>query len=96
MIRRSGVRSALAQGPVEITRYGNRNWAVWLDGELLAVTVYKKGATAVADVLTRLTAPPADPESTTTAQSPAALPQPHSHAQPSTLPPPASAAPSRR
>jgi hypothetical protein len=40
---------------VEITRYGNRNWAVWLDGELLAVTVYKKGATAVAHALIRLT-----------------------------------------
>jgi hypothetical protein len=31
---------------IEITRYGNRNWAVWLDGELLAVTVYRKGARA--------------------------------------------------
>ena len=40
---------------VEITRYGNRNWAVWLDGELLAVTVYKKGATAVAHALICLT-----------------------------------------
>ena len=40
---------------IEITRYGNRNWAVWLDGELLAVTVYKKGAQAVAHALTRLT-----------------------------------------
>jgi hypothetical protein len=40
---------------IEITRYGNRNWAVWLDGELLAVTVYKKGATAVAHALIRLT-----------------------------------------
>lgn len=38
---------------VEITRYGNRNWAVWLDGELLAVTVYKKGAQAVAHALLR-------------------------------------------
>ena len=50
---------------VEITRYGNRNWAVWLDGELLAVTVYKKGATAVAQALTRLTthsATPAHPD----------------------------------
>lgn len=27
---------------IEITRYGNRNWAEWLDGESLAVTVYKK------------------------------------------------------
>jgi hypothetical protein len=40
---------------IEITRYGNRNWAVWLDGELLAVTVYKKGAQAVAHALIRLT-----------------------------------------
>ena len=39
---------------VEITRYGSRNWAVWLDGELLAVTVYKKGAFAVAQALIRL------------------------------------------
>jgi hypothetical protein len=40
---------------IEITRYGSRNWAVWLDGELLAVTVYKKGARAVAHALIRLT-----------------------------------------
>ena len=39
---------------IEITRYGTRNWAVWLDGELLAVTVYKKGATAVVSTITRL------------------------------------------
>jgi len=39
---------------IEITRYGSRNWAVWLDGELLAVTVYKKGATAVVNAITKL------------------------------------------
>jgi hypothetical protein len=39
---------------IEITRYGNRNWAVWLDGELLAVTVYKKGTQAVAHALIRI------------------------------------------
>jgi hypothetical protein len=39
---------------VQVTRYGTRNWAVWLDGELLAVTVYKKGARAIAEVLTVL------------------------------------------
>ena len=34
---------------IEITKYdGSRFWAVYLDGELLAVTVYKKGAMAVA------------------------------------------------
>lgn len=46
---------------IEITRYGNRNWAVWLDGELLAVTVYKKGAQAIAHLVTRLTKPHANP-----------------------------------
>ena len=39
---------------IQVTRYGTRNWAVWLDGELLAVTVYKKGATAVVNTITRL------------------------------------------
>ena len=39
---------------IEITRYGSRNWAVWLDGELLAVTVYKKGATAVVNTIAKL------------------------------------------
>ena len=39
---------------VTITRYGRRNWAVWLNGELLAVTLYLKGANAVASAITRL------------------------------------------
>lgn len=39
---------------VHIDRYGNRNFAVYLDGELLAVTVYKKGARAIAETITRL------------------------------------------
>jgi hypothetical protein len=34
-----------------ITRYGTRHWAVYLNGQLLAVTVYKKGALAVQDAL---------------------------------------------
>lgn len=38
-----------------ITKYGDRYWAVWLDGQLLAVTVYKKGAKAVASTITSLT-----------------------------------------
>jgi hypothetical protein len=37
---------------IEIRRYGHRYWAVYLKGELLAVTVYKKGARAVAAALT--------------------------------------------
>ena len=39
---------------VSITRYGSRHWAVWLDGELLAVTLYLKGARAVAFAITKL------------------------------------------
>ena len=40
---------------LSITRYGSRYWAVWLDGQLLAVTLYKKGATAIASTITSLT-----------------------------------------
>ena len=37
-----------------ITKYGSRHWAVWLDGELLAVTLYLKGARSVAATITKL------------------------------------------
>lgn len=34
--------------PLSITRYRNtRYWAIWLGGDLLAVTVYRKGAEAI-------------------------------------------------
>ena len=36
-----------------ITRYGSRYWAVWLDGQLLAVTLYKKGAQSVTAAITQ-------------------------------------------
>jgi hypothetical protein len=36
---------------VEVTRYGGRFWAVWREGNLVAVTVYRKGARAVADLI---------------------------------------------
>ena len=42
---------------IEVTRYlkpdgyPSRYWAVMVDGDLLAVTVYRKGAEAVADAL---------------------------------------------
>lgn len=36
---------------LRIERYGQRHWAIYLDGNLLAVTVYKKGALAVALML---------------------------------------------
>ena len=32
---------------ITIEPYGNRYWAVYINGQLLAVTVYKKGALAV-------------------------------------------------
>ena len=40
---------------IKITRYRrSRHWAVYVDGHLLAVTVYRKGAEAVADMILRL------------------------------------------
>jgi hypothetical protein len=38
---------------LSITKYGSRYWAVWLDGQLLAVTLYKKGAQSVASAITQ-------------------------------------------
>ena len=40
---------------LSITKYGSRHWAVWLDGELLAVTLYLKGARATTAAITKLT-----------------------------------------
>jgi hypothetical protein len=40
---------------VTITRYGTRHWAVYLDGELVVVALYKKGAATVANKLRQLT-----------------------------------------
>jgi hypothetical protein len=34
--------------------YATRFWAIYVDGELLAVTVYRKGAVAIADLLMRM------------------------------------------
>ena len=42
---------------LSITKYGQRHWAVWLDGELLAVTLYKKGAQAITAAITKLSTP---------------------------------------
>ena len=39
---------------LSITKYGSRHWAVWLDGELLAVTLYLKGARAITAAITKL------------------------------------------
>lgn len=41
---------------LHITRYNKtRNWAIWANEELLAVTVYRKGAQAVLDYIYTLT-----------------------------------------
>ena len=38
---------------IEVKKYREtRFWAVYVDGELLAVVVYRKGAQAIADMLT--------------------------------------------
>ena len=42
---------------IRVNRYGEtRYWAVWVNGELLAVTVYKKGALAIQDKLSAMAA----------------------------------------
>ena len=38
---------------IRVEKYrGTRYWSIWLGEELLAVTVYKKGAVAIKDLLT--------------------------------------------
>lgn len=37
-----------------VKKYGNRNWAIYINDDLLAVTVYKKGANAIKAALTGL------------------------------------------
>ena len=44
---------------ITITRYGRRNWAVYVNDTLLCVAVYLKGAKAVRDILTDRIKPPA-------------------------------------
>ena len=39
---------------ISISKYGSRHWAVFLDGELLAVTLYLKGARAITAAITKL------------------------------------------
>ena len=39
-------------GHIRVEKYrGTRHWAVWVNDELLAVTVYKKGALAIRETL---------------------------------------------
>jgi len=40
---------------IEIRKYRHtRHWAVYVDGELLAVVVYREGAKAIADMLRKM------------------------------------------
>ena len=43
-----------AKPMITITRYGSRNWAVYMNNELVAVTLYRKGARRVAELLSAL------------------------------------------
>lgn len=45
---------ALDKLEVQIEKYTDRTWAVYVNGQLLCVTVYKKGANAVKDLVDRL------------------------------------------
>lgn len=46
---------------IEVAKYTDRFFAVYVDGELLAVTVYRKGAVAIKNFLENL-AQPAGPQ----------------------------------
>lgn len=43
---------------VRVEKYGTRNWAVYMGGELVCVTVYKKGARRVAELVGMIELPP--------------------------------------
>ena len=49
-LKRESNETKETKGPVEIRRYG-KYWAVWFDGKLLAVVVYKKGAEAITTLI---------------------------------------------
>ena len=50
--RETGSSAQCERIDARITRYGARYWAVYINDELLVVTVYKKGAIAVQNALT--------------------------------------------
>jgi hypothetical protein len=75
----------MAQMKVEVTRYRKRDgwltrhWAVFVNGDLLAVTLYRKGALAVAAALTGMNG--ANPVMTRDGQGePSPATMPHSKA----------------
>jgi hypothetical protein len=53
----SRLHAAADKIETKVTRYGTRYWAVYLNHELLAVTLYKKGALAVQRAVIASTAP---------------------------------------
>ena len=54
--------------------YATRYWSVWVNGELLAVTLYRKGAEAVARAITHSNS---DPHVTILKDSTNPVPTPH-------------------
>lgn len=40
---------------IRFERYKERYWAVWIDDELLAVVLYRKGAKRITEVLKQIT-----------------------------------------
>ena len=52
--REAAVPLGMGDLPVEVTRYGERTWGVYVGGELLCVTVYLKGARAVQALIGQL------------------------------------------
>jgi hypothetical protein len=58
-LRRSLTTSArnlkqMTKMKIEIQKYGFRHWGIYVDGELLAVTLYKKGAKAIETLLLKI------------------------------------------
>jgi hypothetical protein len=52
MKRIPNVKRKIQFPAIKVGRYGRtRFWAIWLNGRLLAVVCYKKGATAIRDTL---------------------------------------------
>ena len=52
MLRKQTYRPLVARSPVRVERYKGRHWAVYDRFGMVAVTVYRKGAEAMADRLT--------------------------------------------
>ena len=41
---------------IQVARYSERTWAVWVNGELVAVTAYRKGAEQIRELMEEMMA----------------------------------------